>query len=182
MAVDRGQIVFGHDPLGGRVAYLTLPNGAFWYYAHLKGYAKDLASHDQVGPGRVIGYCGASGDATVPHVHFCFFDAGHNAVDPMPALVAWLDAAERRLGRDGRRHALPDPVSLLMPIHPVLDQAVDGPGLVEVLPRSEKEVAPRARALGVAAVLCLAGATVGGTERRRRSRGEVETGARTRAV
>jgi murein DD-endopeptidase MepM/ murein hydrolase activator NlpD len=184
LAVDRGEIVFSTDPLGGRVAYLTLPNGSFWYYAHLKGYAKDLASHDRVRPGRVIGYCGASGDATVPHVHFAFFDTRHAAVDPMPALVAWLDAAEQRLahGGDRRRTPLPDPVSLLRPLHPLFDEGVDEPGLISVpAGDGEEPVPPKARALGVAAVLCLAGATLGATDRRRRSRGDEETGAPTRA-
>jgi murein DD-endopeptidase MepM/ murein hydrolase activator NlpD len=179
LAVDRGEIVFGNDPLGGRVAYLTKPDGAFWYYAHLKGYAHDLESHDRVRPGRVIGYCGASGDATVPHVHFAFFDASRRAVDPMPALVAWLDTAERRLGQDERRRGpLPDAVSLLRPLHPLLDRAVDEPGLIEVpAPPDEGPIPPKARALGVAAVLCLAGASVGATGRRRKNRGDEETGS-----
>jgi murein DD-endopeptidase MepM/ murein hydrolase activator NlpD len=180
LAVDRGEIVFDNDPLGGRVAYLTLPNGAFWYYAHLKGYAKDLASHDRVRPGRVIGYCGATGDASVPHVHFAFFDTRHTAVDPMPALVAWLDAAEQRLGHDDRRRTpLPDPVSLLRPLHPLLDHGSVEPGLISV-PASgdgEEPIPPKARALGVAAVLIVAGATVGATERRRRTRSEAEIAA-----
>jgi murein DD-endopeptidase MepM/ murein hydrolase activator NlpD len=179
LAVDRGEIVFGIDQLGGRVAYLTKPDGAFWYYAHLKGYAKDLESHDRVRPGRVIGYCGASGDATVPHVHFAFFDASRRAVDPMPALVAWLDTAERRLGPDERRRVpLPDAVSLLRPLHPLLDQAVDEPGLIEgPPPPDEGSIPPKARALGVAAVLCLAGASVSATERRRKKRGDEEAGS-----
>jgi hypothetical protein len=170
LAVDRGEIVFGSDRLGGRVAYLVLPNGAFWYYAHLKGYARGLASHDRVRPGRPIGYCGASGDATVPHVHFAYFDRSRTAVDPMPALVAWLAAAERRLGDDDdRMQALPDPVALLRPIHPNLDRGTDEPGMIVVPASSEEDaIPPKARALGVAAVLCLAGATLA-TERRRRS-------------
>jgi murein DD-endopeptidase MepM/ murein hydrolase activator NlpD len=174
LAVDRGEIVFGTDRLGGRVAYLELPNGAFWYYAHLKGYARDLASHDRVRPGRAIGYCGASGDATVPHVHFAYFDPSRTAVDPMPALVAWLEAAERRLGHDGiRRQALPDPVSLLRPIHPLLDRGTEEPGMIVVPVASEVgAIPPKARALGVAAVLCLAGATLATERRRRSSRGE----------
>jgi len=181
LAVDRGEIVYGTDALGGRVAYLTRSDGSFWYYAHLKSYAKDLSSHDRVRPGRVIGYCGASGDATVPHVHFCFFDAGHQAVDPMPALVAWLAVAERRLGDAHRRPApLPDPASLLRPLHPVLDHATDEPGLIEASAPAEP-IPPKARALGVAAVLFLAGASMGAGGRRRKGPDDEETGSPAQA-
>jgi murein DD-endopeptidase MepM/ murein hydrolase activator NlpD len=170
LAVDRGEIVFGSDPLGGRTAYLTLPDGGFWYYAHLKAYAKDLASHDPVRPGRVIGYCGASGDATVPHVHFAYFDVSHRALDPMPALVAWLHAAERRLGHDRSRppDPLPDPVSLLEAPRP-LDQGSAGPFLTAPAeePDTQEAIPPKAGALGVAAVLCLACASMGTAGARR---------------
>ena len=181
LAVDRGEIVFGTDTLGGRVAYLMLPSGGFWYYAHLKAYAGDLTSHDLVRPGRVIGYCGATGDATVPHVHFAYFDANDQAVDPMPALVAWLHAAERRLTRDGRGRApAPDPVSLLDRLqHPVLDGERVGPVPIDVAPvAGEETVPPRARALGTAVVMFLAGASIGAGDRRRRSRGDKGTSTR----
>jgi hypothetical protein len=47
--------------------------------------------------GRLIGRCGATGDASVPHVHFCLFAADGRAIDPMRALVRRLRTAERRL-------------------------------------------------------------------------------------
>jgi hypothetical protein len=173
LAVDHGEIVFDSDPLGGRTAYLILPDGSFWYYAHLKGYAKDLVSHDHVRPGRVIGYCGATGDATVPHVHFAYFDASRQAVDPMPALVAWLHAAERRLGHHHRRPAdpLPDPVSLLEAPRP-LDEGSTGPVPAPLAqePAVDEAIPPKARALGVAAVLCIAFASLGTADPRRWSR------------
>ncbi len=180
LAVDRGEIVFGSDPLGGRTAYLMLPDGGFWYYAHLKGYAKDLASRERVRPGRVIGYCGATGDASVPHVHFAYFDASRRAVDPMPALVAWLHAAERRLGHH-RRSAdpLPDPVSLLEAPRP-LDDGSTGPVPAPLAQEAavEEGIPPRARALGVAAVLCIAFASLGTADPRRWTRRHRPGGAR----
>jgi murein DD-endopeptidase MepM/ murein hydrolase activator NlpD len=102
LAVERGTIALGSDPLGGRDAYLERADGSFWYYAHLKSYAPGLSTGDRVRTGDTIGRCGASGDATVPHVHFAFFTAERVAVDPMPALVAWLHEAERRSRTHGR--------------------------------------------------------------------------------
>ena len=97
LAVERGTISFGRDPLGGLEAFLLRDDGSFWYYAHLKSYARGLSTGERVHPGDVIGACGATGDATVPHVHFAFFTADRVAVDPMPALVEWLRIARHRL-------------------------------------------------------------------------------------
>jgi murein DD-endopeptidase MepM/ murein hydrolase activator NlpD len=103
LAVERGTIAFGRDGLGGLDAYLQRADGSFWYYAHLKSYAQGLATGDRVRAGMMIGRCGATGDATVPHVHFAYFAPDRMAVDPMPALVAWLNTAERRLHAPERR-------------------------------------------------------------------------------
>jgi murein DD-endopeptidase MepM/ murein hydrolase activator NlpD len=112
LAVERGTIAFGRDRLGGLDAYLERTDGSFWYYAHLKSYAPSLATGDPVRAGDTIGRCGASGDATVPHVHFAFFTPDRVAVDPMPALVAWLREATRRLRSPGPRPH-PDVVGML---------------------------------------------------------------------
>jgi len=40
------------------------------YYAHLKGYEADLKEGQRVAQGQVIGYVGATGNATRPHLHF----------------------------------------------------------------------------------------------------------------
>ena len=102
LAVQGGIVRFGADPLGGREAFLERKDGSYWYYAHLKSYATGLASGDRVKTGRIIGRCGASGDATVPHVHFALFTAEHVAVDPMRALISWLRGAQKSL--PGMRH------------------------------------------------------------------------------
>jgi hypothetical protein len=114
LAVEQATIALGSDPLSGRDAYLERADGSFWYYAHLKSYAPGLSTGDRVRTGDMIGRCGASGDATVPHVHFAFFTADRVAVDPMPALVAWLREAERRSRTHGRVNGTQrDVVSLL---------------------------------------------------------------------
>jgi hypothetical protein len=98
LAVEDGTIAYGYDTLGGNAAYLERGDGSFWYYAHLSAYAPNLQTGMHVEKGQMIGRCGASGDASVPHVHFCFFTASHDAVDPMPSLVHWLHVAEERAG------------------------------------------------------------------------------------
>ncbi|MGZ4131834.1 MAG: M23 family metallopeptidase [Actinomycetota bacterium] len=98
IALEAGTIAYGYDSLGGNAAYLQRGDGSFWYYAHLSGYAANLHSGMHVHKGEVIGRCGASGDASVPHVHFCFFSANHDAVDPMPTLIRLLREAEDRAG------------------------------------------------------------------------------------
>jgi hypothetical protein len=110
LAVANGLVHLGSDPLGGTTIQLTLHDGSFWYYAHLSRYAKGLTEGDRVHTGQVIGACGESGDATVPHLHFSFFTAGMDARNPMHSLIGWLHQAEHRSGvhpSDG--HGVPTP-------------------------------------------------------------------------
>ena len=93
-AVD-GRLSFGENSLGGLAAYVTMANGSFLYYAHLSKQATDLTG-TMVHPGDVIGNCGATGDATVPHVHFSLYDANNTAHNPMKLLVGLLHQAEKR--------------------------------------------------------------------------------------
>jgi len=112
LAVDKGTLRYGENALGGRTVELVRDDGSFWYYAHLKSYVPGLADGAEVGIGAVIGYCGASGDASVPHVHFAYFTADGVAVDPMRALVGWLGMAESRLTKDAKHpvRAAPPPI------------------------------------------------------------------------
>jgi murein DD-endopeptidase MepM/ murein hydrolase activator NlpD len=99
LAAVSGRVSFGTDPLGGLGAFVSLPQGGHLYYAHLSEQRTSLAG-TKVTPGEVIGRCGATGDATVPHVHFAWFDANNVAHDPMKLLVGFLHQAElRAVGR-----------------------------------------------------------------------------------
>ncbi|MDA3891945.1 MAG: peptidoglycan DD-metalloendopeptidase family protein [Salinivirgaceae bacterium] len=51
-------------------------------YAHLKGFANGLKAGNHVEQGQLIGYVGATGHATGPHLDFRFFKNG-KAVDPL---------------------------------------------------------------------------------------------------
>jgi murein DD-endopeptidase MepM/ murein hydrolase activator NlpD len=150
-AID-GRLTFGENTLGGLAAYIVRPNGSFLYYAHLSRQRTALTD-TQVHPGDVIGHCGATGDATVPHVHFSMYDGQDVAHDPMRFLVGLLHDAE---GRSVGHHSKPNlnprlPKSLsvledpppapssqtLVPVQPAVNQAgvgIDGrAGLWDVL-------------------------------------------------
>jgi len=172
LAVQRGTVRFGADPLGGREAFLERKDGSYWYYAHLKSYATGLASGDRVKTGRVIGRCGASGDATIPHVHFALFTAEHVAVDPMRASISWLRAAEKSLP-GMRHHTERRPVRALilpMPREPVnlAGAALYAEGSVGSA--GAESLSPRQRAMGVAAVMMLSCPVAVGLARRRKQR------------
>ena len=65
----------------------------------------------------MIGYCGDTGNATVPHVHVGWYGPDGAAIDPMKRLISWLHEAEgdppravseaaARVGEDGSGPAL----------------------------------------------------------------------------
>ena len=80
LAVDDGRIakLFLSQP-GGITIYQFDPTGRFaYYYAHLDRYAEGLAEGQAVRRGSVIGYVGATGNASpdAPHLHFALFRLG----------------------------------------------------------------------------------------------------------
>jgi murein DD-endopeptidase MepM/ murein hydrolase activator NlpD len=121
LAVTNGTVHLGSDPLGGTTIQLTLRDGSFWYYAHLAHYAKGLTEGDRVHTGEVIGACGETGDATVPHLHFSFFTARMDARNPMHALLGWLHQAEHRVGaKPSNGHGVPTPPDAELAVPPVM--------------------------------------------------------------
>jgi murein DD-endopeptidase MepM/ murein hydrolase activator NlpD len=127
------------------------------YYAHLSRQRTALTD-TQVHPGDVIGHCGATGDATVPHVHFSMYDAQDVAHDPMRFLVGLLHDAE---GRSVGRHSKPNPDPRLPKSLRVLEDPPPAPSsetLVPVQPAvNQAGVGVDARA-GLWDVLALIGA------------------------
>jgi murein DD-endopeptidase MepM/ murein hydrolase activator NlpD len=104
LATIPGRVEFDVDTLGGRIARLSMPDGSYYYYAHLSEWSSTIESGSDVDVGDVIGYCGDSGDAAggPPHVHFGHYLPSGTAVDPMSDLIGWLRAAERRAGVPAR--------------------------------------------------------------------------------
>jgi peptidoglycan LD-endopeptidase LytH len=72
LAAADGEIVrFWNSERGGVTVYQADDSGQLvYYYAHLSAYADNLKEGDRVRQGDVIGYVGATGNATTPHLHF----------------------------------------------------------------------------------------------------------------
>jgi peptidoglycan LD-endopeptidase LytH len=71
--------------LGGNTVSVLGAGGRIYYYAHLEGYAPDLAVGHRVTPETVLGYVGNTGNArgTPPHLHFGVYTM-NGAINPRP--------------------------------------------------------------------------------------------------
>jgi murein DD-endopeptidase MepM/ murein hydrolase activator NlpD len=98
VATDDGRIVklFNSVPGGLTIYQFDLSEKYAYYYAHLDRYATDLAEGKQVKRGEIIGYVGATGNASpaAPHLHFAIFELGPEkrwwkgtAINPYPLLT-----------------------------------------------------------------------------------------------
>ncbi|MCA1691410.1 MAG: M23 family metallopeptidase [Actinobacteria bacterium] len=94
-APANGIVRFEDSGLGGKGAFVTEPDGTYYYLAHLNGFAPGLSSGDSVRTGQLIGFNGDSGNARggPPHVHFEIHPRGGAAVNPKPILDQWLNDA-----------------------------------------------------------------------------------------
>lgn len=120
LAATAGRVEFDVDMLGGRIARLFLPDGGYWYYAHLSGWSSTIGSGSQVEIGDVIGYCGNSGDAVggATHVHFGHYLPSGQAENTMSDLIGWLEAAERRAGVSERAADAARSTTTVVPTYP----------------------------------------------------------------
>jgi len=67
--------------LGGNSIYVKIPNGTYFFYAHLDSFAPGIAAGVPVKAGQIIGYNGSTG-TTTPHLHFEVHPFGGPAVNP----------------------------------------------------------------------------------------------------
>ena len=91
-----------HGGIGGIELFLTAAAGDRFLYCHFSRYAPGLHAGQDVTAGYVIGYVGATGDATGPHLHFEIHPHGGAPIDPYPYLQAWRAGADSsRAGSGG---------------------------------------------------------------------------------
>lgn len=70
-ATADGQVIFiGWNGASGRMIRIRHKNGYETLYLHLRGYAPGIRKGAKVKGGQVIGYVGASGEATGPHLDY----------------------------------------------------------------------------------------------------------------
>lgn len=78
----------------GKVIIVQHGNHITTLYAHLHGFAADLRVGTRVSQGEVIGYVGATGRATGPHLHYEFMIDGRN-VNPLTVALPSLAPLEK---------------------------------------------------------------------------------------
>jgi murein DD-endopeptidase MepM/ murein hydrolase activator NlpD len=90
-----GVVRFASEGAGGNAAYVTTPDGTYYYMAHLDSFSTKISSGATVKQGDVVGYTGDTGDATggATHVHFEIHPRGGPAIDPSAILDGWITEA-----------------------------------------------------------------------------------------
>lgn len=76
----------GYEGAYGNRTVITLLDGTDVWYCHQSRFG--VKPGEKVAPGQTIGYTGATGNVTGPHLHLEVHPNGGAAVDPSPVLVA----------------------------------------------------------------------------------------------
>lgn len=100
VACERGVVTrVGTDRLGGIKLWIVGASGTRYYYAHLSGYAPNLAEGLVVNAGDLVGFVGKTGNAqtSTAQLHFEVHPEGSSAINPYPLLRAF-DQAKTALG------------------------------------------------------------------------------------
>jgi hypothetical protein len=85
--------------LGGLTVKVVMPDGTYFYLAHLAGLVEGFTNGMPVATGDIVGYVGDSGNARggAPHLHIGIYPLGGPPIDPKPVLDQFLVEAEARL-------------------------------------------------------------------------------------
>jgi peptidoglycan hydrolase-like protein with peptidoglycan-binding domain len=80
--------VEGTNTLTGNGLRLTMDDGTYFFYAHLKDLAAGITVGTKVVAGQILGTNGTTGNAGVPHLHFEIHPGGGSPVNPYPYVKA----------------------------------------------------------------------------------------------
>jgi murein DD-endopeptidase MepM/ murein hydrolase activator NlpD len=85
--------------LGGLTVKVVMPDGTYFYLAHLSGLVDGFTDGMAVKTGDIVGYVGDSGNARggAPHLHIGVYPHGGPPVDPKPILDQFIAEAEARV-------------------------------------------------------------------------------------
>ena len=85
--------------LGGLTVKVVMPDGTYFYLAHLAGLVDGFVDGMAVQTGDIVGYVGDSGNARggAPHLHLGIYPRGGPPVDPKPILDGFLREAMERV-------------------------------------------------------------------------------------
>jgi peptidoglycan hydrolase-like protein with peptidoglycan-binding domain len=74
--------------LSGNGLKIAMPDGTYFFYAHLSRLAPGIQVGTPVTAGQVVGYVGKTGNTAVPHLHLEVHPGGGSAVNPYPIVKA----------------------------------------------------------------------------------------------
>lgn len=85
--------------LGGLTVKVVMPDGTYFYLAHLSALVDGFRQDMPVATGDIVGYVGDSGNARggAPHLHIGVYPHGGSPVDPKPILDQFLFEAQARV-------------------------------------------------------------------------------------
>jgi murein DD-endopeptidase MepM/ murein hydrolase activator NlpD len=78
----------GTDKLAGNGVRLTMADGTYFFYGHMRNIADGIKVGTKVKAGQVVGYVGKTGATNSPHLHIEVHPLGGAAIDPTPVMSA----------------------------------------------------------------------------------------------
>lgn len=149
------------DPTGyGLDAVVTGADKTFYVMAHMSATVTGLTTGDAVKQGQIIGFIGATGDASGPHCHFEIHPGGGAGIDPKATLDAWQKAAVAaapaliqaiKQSREPATTAANIPLQVLLPLPQALSSPLPASRLLPVADHKKGSLA----GLALVGLVCL---------------------------